>query len=118
GEVDPKDYPDTWRAGEAELPLHYHFEPGSPTDGITVEIPVSLLGQLDPRPFQWHIAGYRAELVDALIRTLPKEIRRQLVPVPDTVDAVLSRIDPSDGDLLDPLRRELRPLAGQPIPRS
>ena len=56
---------------ELGLPLRYHFEPGSPDDGVTVQVPVAVLPQLDPAPFTWQVPGVREELVTALLRSLP-----------------------------------------------
>ena len=61
--------------------------------------------------------GLREELVTALIRSLPKQLRAQFVPVPDTARAVLPRLGPGRGNLLDALGAELRPAAGVPVPR-
>jgi ATP-dependent helicase HrpA len=90
------DYPDTWqqRRGDSaiELPLTYKYGPGEPLDGVTVHVPLSGLNQVTPDGFDWQIAGHRPEVVASLIRSLPKEVRRRLNPIGDTIDAVLERL--------------------------
>ncbi|MGW6928515.1 ATP-dependent RNA helicase HrpA [Lentzea sp. NPDC054927] len=117
-DVSPDAYPDQWRQGELTLPLSYHFEPGTKNDGITVKLPLPALTALDDDAFSWQIPGLRHELVVALIRSLPKQIRRNFVPVPDVATAVLARIDPKDTSLLTGVERELRALTGVTVQRE
>ncbi len=76
-------YPDTWVQGDLTLGLDYVFEPGRADDGVSVLVPIEVLGRLDPAGFDWLVPGMRPELVVATIRALPKRVRRQLVPAPD-----------------------------------
>lgn len=76
-------YPDAWVQGDLTLGLDYVFEPGQADDGVSVLVPVEVLGRLEPAGFDWLVPGMRAELVVATIRALPKRVRRQLVPAPD-----------------------------------
>ncbi|MEV0394726.1 ATP-dependent RNA helicase HrpA [Polymorphospora rubra] len=112
GGVDPGDYPDVWRSDGFQLPLTYEFEPGKPTDGVTVDIPLPVLNQVNADDFEWQVPGLREELVVALIRSLPKATRRNFVPVPDYARAVLARITPGQEPLLDAVTRELRRMTG------
>ena len=75
-EVSEEDYPDTWQQGELVLPLSYRFEPGAPDDGVTVTAPLAALPRLDAEDFLWQVPGFRLEAVTALIRSLPKAVRR------------------------------------------
>ncbi len=121
--IDPRDFPDSFLADGIALPLTYQFEPGatvrpgSEADGVTAHIPLPALGQLRPDPFEWQIPGLRHDLVTALIRSLPKAKRVQLVPAPDTAAAVLVRLSP-DGRSApeEPIRaalaREFRRMTG------
>ncbi|WP_418154053.1 ATP-dependent RNA helicase HrpA [Actinoalloteichus caeruleus] len=119
GGVSQSDYPDTWRQPGLEMPLSYHFEPGTTSDGITVDVPLAALNQVTPEQFTWQVPGLRSELVTALIRTLPKNVRRNFVPVPDVARTVLSRISPdSELALLPALERELHRLTGVSVPRD
>src|SRR6185437_14488579 len=113
---DVDDRPDTWRAGDAALPLTYRFEPGAVDDGVTVHVPVDVLARLDGDQFAWQVTALREELITALIRSLPKDLRRNFVPAPDTARALLAELDPGRGPLLDALRRELRRRTGVSVP--
>ena len=68
------------------------FEPGHPEDGVSVQVPVEVLGRLTPEGFDWLVPGMRAELCVATIRALPKRVRRQLVPAPDVGAQVWAQI--------------------------
>lgn len=116
GGVDEADYPDEWRADGVTLPLTYTFDPGTPTDGVTVDIPLPLLNQVPAESFDWQVPGLREELVIALIRSLPKAIRRNFVPVPDHARAALAQITPGEEPLLDALTRQLRRMTGVTVP--
>ena len=113
GDISPDDYPGRW----AGFPVSYEFAPGEPDDGVTVDIPLAQLNQVNGDEFSWQVPGLREETVTELIRSLPKQLRTQFVPVPDTARAVLPRLRPG-GDLLDALGAELTRLSGVPVPRS
>ena len=83
GGDDASGYPDRWVQGDLTLSLDYVFEPGAPDDGVSVQVPVEVLGRLTPNGFDWLVPGMRPELVVATIRALPKRVRRRLVPAPD-----------------------------------
>ncbi|MEU4371300.1 ATP-dependent RNA helicase HrpA [Micromonospora chersina] len=116
GGVDETDYPDEWRADGVALPLTYTFDPGTPTDGVTVDIPLPLLNQVPAESFDWQVPGLREELVIALIRSLPKAIRRNFVPVPDYARAALAQMPAGEEPLLDALARQLRRMTGVTVP--
>ena len=88
------DRPDTWQTGDVALPLTYRFEPGAADDGVTVHVPIDVLARLGGDEFAWQVPALREELVTALIRSLPKDLRRNFVPAPDTARAVMAGIDP------------------------
>lgn len=113
---DGADNPDTWQTGDLELPLTYRFEPGAADDGVTVHVPVGVLARLGGDGFAWQVPALREELVTALIKSLPKDLRRNFVPAPDTARAILGDIDPSAGSLLDEIQRELRRRSGILVP--
>ncbi len=115
---DKAHYPDLWRQGETELRLTYQFEPGTEADGVTVHIPLPALFQISASGFDWQIPGLRADLVTALIRSLPKVVRRNFVPVPDHAEAFLDTASPADGPLLDALEAHLRRMTGVIVPRK
>ncbi len=110
------DRPDRWQAGDLSLPLSYRFEPGAADDGVTVHVPVAVLARLGGEEFGWQVPALREELVTALIRSLPKDLRRNFVPAPDTARAVLANIEPGDEPLLETLQRELHRASGILVP--
>lgn len=110
------DRPSTWRTGDVALPLTYRFEPGAADDGVTVHVPMDVLARLGGDEFAWQVPALREELVTALIRSLPKDLRRNFVPAPDTARAVLAAIDPAAKPLLPALQRELRRRTGVLVP--
>jgi ATP-dependent helicase HrpA len=119
--VSANSYPDVWTsesASTAALPLSYAFEPGSEADGVTVDIPLSRLNQVDPAEFSWQVPGLRTELITEMIRSLPKALRRDLVPAPDVARVVADRLGPPAGDLRDAVARQLRSLRGVDVPRD
>lgn len=75
-------FPDHWVGAEFSLPLQYQFAPGKEEDGITCQVSLEQLPYLNPQEFQWTVPGLWPELFTALIRALPKAVRRQLVPAP------------------------------------
>ena len=114
-------YPDVWTSQSASvtaLPLSYAFEPGSQTDGVTVDIPLSRLNQVNAAEFSWQVPGLRTELITEMIRSLPKALRRDLVPAPDVAREVAGRLGPPAGDIRDAVARELRSLRGVTVPRE
>ena len=121
-EVSADAYPDVWTSESAgtsgPMPLSYAFEPGSETDGVTVDIPLSRLNQVNAAEFSWQVPGLRAELVTEMIRSLPKALRRDLVPAPDVAREVVARLGEPSGDLRDAVARELRSLRGVTVPRD
>ena len=115
--VDPDSgHPDHWRSGDLDLPLSYRYEPGAADDGVTVHVPVEVLARLGGEQFAWQVPALRLELITALLKSLPKELRRNFVPVPDTARALLSTLDPGDGSLLDALVAELHRRSGIRVP--
>jgi ATP-dependent helicase HrpA len=115
-QLDPKAYPTGWRQGDLTLRLSYRFEPGAPDDGVTVHVPLTEIGNVRPDEFEWLVPGLRHELITALIRGLPKDLRRPLVPVPDTASLVLASVKPRREGLLAALTRELERLKGVRVP--
>ncbi|MCW2601622.1 MAG: ATP-dependent helicase HrpA [Frankiales bacterium] len=116
GDVDPGEHPDVWVSEDLRLPLSYEFEPGSAIDGVTVDVPLSVLNRVFAEDFAWQVPGLRLELVTALIKTLPKPLRVKLVPSPDTAKQLLERLSPREEHLLQALSREARSLRGVVVP--
>ncbi|WP_345827584.1 ATP-dependent RNA helicase HrpA [Erwinia sp. HDF1-3R] len=116
--VSQLDYPDIWQQGDLRLRLTYQFEPGQEADGVTVHIPLPLLNQVTEAGFEWQIPGLRRELVVALIKSLPKPVRRNFVPAPNYADAFMGRATPQALPLLESLEREFRRMSGITIDRE
>ncbi|GAA4363485.1 ATP-dependent RNA helicase HrpA [Paeniglutamicibacter cryotolerans] len=122
-ELDTTAYPRTWKHGSLDLDLSYDFNPvagAGESDGVTVRVPVLFLNQLDPARFRWLIPGLRTELVTALIKSLPKAVRKNFVPAPDVarlaVATLESDFDPATDELEASLELVLRRLKGVVIP--
>ncbi|UVJ45294.1 ATP-dependent RNA helicase HrpA [Pseudomonas sp. LS1212] len=111
-EVTAAQYPDTLRLGELTLALSYHFEPNHPRDGVTVRVPAPLLPALPAERLEWLVPGLLEAKCIALVRNLPKAIRKNFVPVPDFVKAALQRMTFAEGSLPQALGRELLRMTG------
>ncbi|MEJ3405124.1 ATP-dependent RNA helicase HrpA [Rathayibacter sp. YIM 133350] len=81
--VDEDAYPAYWQQGDQRYGLRYRFEPGAPDDGVTALIPLALLARVSRVGFDWQVPGLRTELIAAMIKALPKVIRRHVVPAND-----------------------------------
>ncbi|MET9328565.1 ATP-dependent RNA helicase HrpA [Tsukamurella sp. NPDC003166] len=114
-EVTADAYPTTWLQGRVEVPLKYRFEPGATDDGVTARIPVKDLATVRADGFEWLVPAMREELATALIKSLPKQLRREVVPAPDFAAAALARLTPRAEPLADGLARELTQLSGTVI---
>jgi ATP-dependent RNA helicase HrpA len=88
-EVSAEQFPDHLSVAGMRLPLSYHFEPGHPLDGVTVSVPLALLNQLRPERLQWLVPGLLRDKIIALLKSLPKALRRNFVPAPNFADACL-----------------------------
>lgn len=116
--ADPEAFPSTWQFGDITLELTYEFDPTSPDDGVTINIPASELGHIEAMSFDWLVPGLRADLVTSLIRSMPKEYRKALVPIPDTVEAVVPILAASNRPITEALRDELARRGGVDIPHG
>ena len=92
------DYPDHWHAlgtdGQPiDLRLSYIYDPHDPADGVTVHVPLKALSRLTPEQFTWNVPGLLDELIVGLIKSLPKSLRVQFVPAPDTARKIRAWID-------------------------
>lgn len=117
-EVALEDYPEQWEADGLTFPISYHFEPGAAEDGLTIEVPVATLNRVEDDDFSWIVPGLREELVTALIRSLPKNLRVSFVPAPDKAREFLSAVPPGEEPLLDALERWCRATTGVVVPRE
>ncbi len=116
GDLGASAFPDLWHQGDLAFGLTYVFDPSSDLDGVTVEIPLALIDRVSADGFDWQVPGRRAELVTALIRSVPKVLRRRLGPAGELTEAFLAHASPADGPLLDVLAAELGRGIGEPVP--
>ena len=86
-------FPDHWAQGELRLPLSYEFHPGSPRDGVSMSIPIEVLGRVSDEGTDWLVPGMREELITEAIRALPKAKRRLLAPAPEVAKTVAAWIE-------------------------
>ena len=102
---DADQYPTTWAHDDMVFPVTYRFDPGAADDGVTVHVPLAVLNRLTADGFDWQVPGFRADLVAALMQTLPKDIRRQLIPAAETTAAAYRLLEVTDEPLAVALAR-------------
>lgn len=121
-ELSSTEYPDFWRQDHLTLPLEYNFDPGSIDDGISVLIPIGILNQVQAIGFDWLIPALRNELVIALIKGLPKSLRRNFVPAPNYAEACISAINLDeksfDGKIYQAVEKQLLRMTGVRLPED
>jgi ATP-dependent helicase HrpA len=120
--IDEDAFPPIWRQGDQRLALSYRFEPGSDDDGVTVQVPLALLPRLSPSGFDAQVPGLRTDLITALIRTLPKALRRSVVPAADWAARIAKELPANAGSGAEDeepftgvLSRAIRRLTGTPV---
>lgn len=108
-------FPDQFEWQGISLPLSYQFDPAREDDGVSIEVPVSLLRQLPKYRLEWLVPGLLYDKCVALVRGLPKAVRKNFVPVPDYVKAAMEQMTPSDEPLTQLLGERLFRMAGTRI---
>ncbi|RUO25617.1 ATP-dependent RNA helicase HrpA [Aliidiomarina minuta] len=116
--VTENQYPDEWQQGSFQLPLSYAFDPQAEDDGVSVEIPLAILNQVQESGFDWQIPALREELVIALIKSLPKSLRRNFVPAPNYAQAALQSMKVFEGTLLQSLSKQLLRMTGVKVEKE
>lgn len=113
---DPGDFPDRFDLEGNELRLGYVFDPTDTDDGVTLELPLALLPALPPARLEWLVPGMLREKVIALMRGLPKDLRRELVPIPDAADRFVESLpERTSGSLSGHLARFVQKVTGSEI---
>jgi len=105
-------FPDQLRWHDLVFRLSYQFEPGGQSDGVSVTIPVALLNRTPRYLFEWLVPGLLREKCVQLVKSLPKEKRKRLVPVPDYVERALVDLEPGNSSITAALSERLSPLGG------
>jgi ATP-dependent helicase HrpA len=113
-EIAATNYPDQLLVSGNRLPLTYRFEPGADDDGITLTVPEPLVPDLSAGQLAWLVPGWRLELITAVLRALPKHLRKAVVPVPEFAARALAEIE-SDLEFPVALARWLVRVAGTPV---
>ena len=115
-------YPKKMMVGGTELSLTYHFEPGSPKDGVTLVVPLTLLNQVDGRRCEWLVPGMCEEKIHLLLKSMPQKLRRHCIPLPEYAKSFLERMLAEKqfgvGDFLDSLITDIRKERGLEIKRT
>ncbi len=100
-------FPDQVALGNTVLPVSYHYKPGEETDGVTVRVPLPVAEHLTSGQLQWMVPGLREELARTLLRTLPRSLRRQLMPIEPKAAEIAKAFDPGRSDFLTALATHL-----------
>ncbi|MDP6554438.1 MAG: ATP-dependent RNA helicase HrpA [Pirellulaceae bacterium] len=121
GEPDGQDqsaFPDSLDAGSLNLEIDYRFQPGDDDDGLTISVPKEGLQQLDARRLEWLVPGRVQEKLTALIRSLPKAVRRSFIPAPDVARRAAEMMPFAEGDFLAVAAQTLSKIGGEPLAAS
>jgi ATP-dependent helicase HrpA len=117
-DITESQFPKTLVLDGMALPLFYHFEPGHPDDGVSIGIPASILHTVPEHRLEWLVPGFLRDKCVNLVKGLPKQWRKQFVPVPHYVDQIMGHLLPGNQPLLAALQQELERLHGKPLPKD
>lgn len=109
-------FPDQMAVGRLNLSVEYALDPGQSTDGLTITVPEAGVGQLSAERLNWLVPGLLEEKVAALIKSLPKELRRLFVPVTDVLPKIVAQLKYGEGSLTSQLAIVLRKMSGEHVP--
>ncbi len=116
GAITEAQFPKYLAVDGMELPLVYHFAPGAQDDGVSIQVPISILHNFPEARLQWLVPGLLRDKCIAILKCLPKNLRKSFVPIPNTVDKFLARLSPSNRPLCDAMGDELQRLLGGKLP--
>ncbi len=117
-DISEERFPAFFVQGNLKLPLSYQFEPGAENDGVTLKVPVGAMSQLSEQQLEWLVPGMLREKCIAMLKALPKQIRKNFVPIPDYVDAFMQNEVPRGSSLTEALSESLRKMTGVRIDRD
>jgi ATP-dependent helicase HrpA len=109
-------FPDFLEMNGSTFPIEYHFDPRNHCDGITLITPAAGLKIINPQRCEWLIPGLLHEKVVALIKSLPKQLRKNFVPAPDFATACVEALEVSDTALCTAIAGQLKKMTGVQIP--
>ncbi|WP_437935344.1 ATP-dependent RNA helicase HrpA [Sorangium sp. So ce341] len=115
-ELTPERFPDALDLYGATVPLSYRFDPGEDDDGISLSLPLVLLPQADPGELEWMIPGWHAEKIALLLETLPKSLRKALVPLREVAREIAADLRPFQGPMRPALAAAVEDRTGERVP--
>lgn len=118
GEITQAQFPNELEWRGMVFPLSYHFEPNHAVDGVSIHVPMSVLHQVPEQRLEWLVPGMLREKCIGLIKSLPKNLRKHFVPVPDVVDKILATLSPDNKSLTEALGLQLKRLTGVDISKE
>lgn len=118
GDVTAAQFPNELEWRGMVFPLSYHFEPNHPFDGVSIHVPMSVLHQVPEQRLEWLVPGMLRDKCIGLIKSLPKNLRKHFVPVPDVVDKLLAVLTPDNKPLTEAMGTQLKRLTGIEIPKE
>ncbi len=113
--IGAREFPVAWHQDDVVMPVTYRFDPGDDRDGVTVHVPLGVLNRVRSDGFDWQVPGFRDDLVTALVWTLPKSIRRSLVPVAESARRANRRLTASDAAICDALADAISEIADERV---
>src|SRR5258706_333751 len=114
--VTTENFPPQLELGPNRFPLEYHFEPGSPRDGVTLTVPLALLNQVPVARTEWLVAELLKEKLRVLAKAIPQRLRHKLGPLDEFVAAFCDAVAPSDTPLATALARYIRAQFNLDVP--
>ena len=108
-------FPNQVKVGSMNFPVQYRFEPGREDDGATIQVPKEALAQIDEIQAGWMVPGLNESRVVAMIKSLPKSVRRNFVPVPETAKKVIGELETGAGSFVHAVARQLTRIAGEAV---
>ncbi len=118
GDITQAQFPNELEWRGMVFPLSYHFEPNHPFDGVSIHVPMSVLHQVPEYRLEWLVPGMLREKVIGLIKSLPKNLRKHFVPVPDVADKILAAMSPDNKPLSEAIALQLKRHTGVDIPKE
>lgn len=117
-DLSPERFPDQLKLYGAKLALTYRFDPSEDDDGITMDMPLTVLAQADPDVLEWTIPGWHEEKILLLLQSLPKAERKKIVPIPDVAREIARAHKPFEAPMLAAMSDDIFALAGVRIARD
>ena len=106
-DFDQQAFPDALDLDGKKLAISYAYRPGQDEDGVTVKLPYKLAHAVDPEILEWLVPGLLEDKITVLLRSLPKSIRKQLVPIPAKAQRIAAALKPTHPTFLESLREHI-----------